>query len=128
MAISPSTMSRLRCRTRRMSIAIEPVTTPNAAAWWIQVCHFGAPDLVLARKAVDVGARAPDVPAFHDGGPTPGPGQVPGQELAARSAAQDEVVVSFGAHLHSPSQRVGSDQVGRTPVGGSRAPSFPASV
>src|SRR5207253_2988777 len=76
-----------------------------------QVRHFGAPDLVLARKAVEVGARAPDVPAFHHGGPTPGPGQVPRQELAARSAAQDEVVVSIGAHLHSPSQRVGGDQV-----------------
>src|SRR2546427_12586304 len=29
-------MSRLRCSTRRMSIAVEPVTTPNAAAWWIR--------------------------------------------------------------------------------------------
>ncbi len=60
--------------------------------------HLGAPDLVLAREAVDVGARAADVAALHHGRAPTGLGQVPGQVLARRAAAEDEDVEPFGRH------------------------------
>src|SRR5437763_1367128 len=40
MAIKLSTMSRLRCRTRPMSIAVGPVTVPNLAAWRTRSATF----------------------------------------------------------------------------------------
>src|SRR5262249_27962292 len=61
-----------------------------------QVGDPGAPDLVLAGQAVDVRAGAADPFPLHDGRPAPRAGQVPGQELAARTAAQDEDLIAWG--------------------------------
>ena len=60
-----------------------------------QVGDFRAPDLVLAREAVDVRARPADPSALDDGNAAPGVRQVPGEELAALAAAKDEVFVRF---------------------------------
>src|SRR5262249_22879442 len=68
-----------------------------------QVRNLRAPDLVLARETVDVRTRAADPPSFDDGGSVPGSGHVPGQELSAKSASQDENLVSFSRHGHLPS-------------------------
>src|SRR5437879_3302198 len=89
-----------------------------------QVGNLRAPDLVLAREAVDVGTRAADPPSFDDGGPMSRSGHVPGQELSARSATQDENLVPFSRHGHlldavvsatetqgSPSRRTARDDV-----------------
>jgi hypothetical protein len=47
-----------------------------------------APDLVLARHAVDVRARAADPPALHDRRAPAGSCQVPGEQLPALSTAE----------------------------------------
>src|SRR5262245_29110085 len=63
-----------------------------------------ARDLVLARHAGDVGTGAADPLAFHDGSPPSGCCHLPGDELAASSAAKHEDVVPFGlghGFLHS---------------------------
>ena len=60
-----------------------------------QVRDLGAPDFVLAGQAVDVRARAADPFPFHDGRTVPCLGQVPGQELAARAAAQDQDFIAL---------------------------------
>ena len=60
-----------------------------------QVGDLRAPDFVLAGETVDVRAGAADPFAFHDGGPPPRSGQVPGQVLAALAAAQDEDFIPF---------------------------------
>ncbi len=50
----------------------------------------GAPNLILARKAGDVGTGAADPPALDDDGPPPRSGQMPSEQLPAKSAAQDQ--------------------------------------
>jgi hypothetical protein len=60
-----------------------------------QVGDLGTPDLVFARETVDVGARAADPVAFHDGRPLPGVGHVPGQIFARLATAEDENVHPF---------------------------------
>jgi hypothetical protein len=52
----------------------------------------GAPDLVLAGHAGDVGTRPSDPAALHDGCPAPRLRHMPGQQLAAPSAADDDDV------------------------------------
>jgi hypothetical protein len=55
-----------------------------------------ARDLVLAWHAGDVGTGAADPFAFHDGSSPSGACHLPGDELAASSAAEDEDVVPIG--------------------------------
>src|SRR5262249_19780193 len=55
----------------------------------------GAPDFVLAGQAVAVRAGAADPFPLHDGRPASGTGLVPGQELAAGAAAQDEDFIAL---------------------------------
>jgi len=57
-----------------------------------QVGDLGAPELVFARKAMDVKARAADPLAFHDGRPMPRVGHVPGQIVARLATTEDEHV------------------------------------
>src|SRR5215510_10347174 len=51
---------------------------------------LGAPDLVLAGQAIDVGTGATDPSALTDGGPSTRSRHLPGQEPAARSTAKDQ--------------------------------------
>jgi hypothetical protein len=44
-----------------------------------QMCNPRAPNLILAGQAGDVGARAPDPPAFHNGCPPPRSCHMPSQ-------------------------------------------------
>src|SRR5262249_12490600 len=67
-----------------------------------QVRNLRAPDLVLAREAVDVRTRAADPASLDDGGPMPRSGHVPGQQLPTKSASQDESLVPFSRHRHLP--------------------------
>src|SRR5262249_7461618 len=63
-----------------------------------------ARNLVLARHAGDVGTGAADPLAFHDDSPLSSSCHLPGDELAASSAAEDDDVVPFGLghrFLHS---------------------------
>src|SRR5262245_3665537 len=53
-----------------------------------------AGNLVLARHASDVGARAADPSALHDRRSSPRCRQMPGDELATGSTAEDESIVS----------------------------------
>src|SRR5262249_21909025 len=55
-----------------------------------------ARDLVLAWHAGYVGAGAADPSAFHDGSSPSGARHLPGDELAASSAAEDEDIVPIG--------------------------------
>ena len=50
----------------------------------------GAPNLILAGKAGDVGTGAADPPAFHDGGTSPRSRHMPSEQLPAKSAAKDQ--------------------------------------
>ena len=53
------------------------------------------PNLVLGGQAGNVGTGAPDPSPLHDRGPSPGPRQLPGQELAALSTAEDQDFIPF---------------------------------
>ena len=55
-----------------------------------QVSNFRAPDLVLAREAIDVGAGAANPTALHHGSTSPGTRHVPSQIHAAISTAKDK--------------------------------------
>ena len=55
-----------------------------------RVCDVRAPDLVLARHAIDIGAGAADPLPLHDGRASPRLRHVPRQELAASSTAKDQ--------------------------------------
>jgi hypothetical protein len=57
-----------------------------------QVRDFGAPDFILGRQAIDVGAGAADPPALDHCGASPGSRHVRGQEHAAIATAEDESV------------------------------------
>jgi hypothetical protein len=77
-AISPSTISRLRASTRFMSVATgrhqsEPIRVVD------QIGDFCAPDFVLAGKTVGVRAGAANKFPFDDGGAMPRFGHVPGE-------------------------------------------------
>jgi hypothetical protein len=87
-------MSRLRCRTRHID---RPGTghRPEGGRAADQVGDLRAPDLIFAREAIDVGARAADQQAFHDGRPMPGVGHVPRQIFARLAAAEHEDVKPF---------------------------------
>ena len=54
-----------------------------------------APNLILAGQASNVGTGAPDPPALDDGSPPPRSRQMPSQQLAAKSAAEDQCVKVF---------------------------------
>src|SRR5262249_8030317 len=60
-----------------------------------QLGDLGAPDLVLAGQAIDVGAGATDPAPFHHGRAPAGLAEMPGDELAALAAADHERVVAF---------------------------------
>jgi hypothetical protein len=57
---------------------------------------LGAPDLDFAREAIDVGARAANQLAFHDGCTISGVGHVLGQLIARCAAAENEDVKLSG--------------------------------
>src|SRR5436305_6192830 len=52
-------MSRLRCRTRSMSIAVEPVTIPNLAAWWTRSATFALQISFLLGRQLMFGQEPP---------------------------------------------------------------------
>ena len=53
------------------------------------------PNLVLGGQAGDVGTGAADPSPLHDRRASPGPRQLPGQELARFSTAEDQDVIPF---------------------------------
>ncbi len=55
-----------------------------------QIRDLGAPNLVLARQAGDIGAGAADPPALDDGSPPPRLRHLPSQQLAAEAAAENQ--------------------------------------
>src|SRR5262245_45548277 len=62
-----------------------------------------APDLVLTRQTSDGGTGATDPTALDHNDPLPRSGQMPGEQLAALSAAQDqEIVMSWLGHDFPP--------------------------
>ena len=80
-----------------MSVATGPVRVPNWAGVPRQMRDARAPDLVLAGHAGDGGAGAPDPAALHDGVPLARAGQMPGEQLAALAAAEDQGVEALGS-------------------------------
>jgi hypothetical protein len=54
------------------------------------MCYFRAGDLVLGGHAGDVGTGAANPTPLHDGGSSSRLRHVPGDKLAARTAAKDE--------------------------------------
>jgi hypothetical protein len=68
-----------------------------------QMRHLGAPNLVLAGHAGDIGTGAADPAALDDGSPPPRLRHVPCQQLAALAAAQDQDFNLFCRHELSPS-------------------------
>src|SRR5436305_15245134 len=52
-------MSRLRCRTRSMSIAVEPVTIPNLAAWRTRSATFALQISLLLGRQLMFGQEPP---------------------------------------------------------------------
>src|SRR5262249_41973114 len=77
-------------RTVAMSMATGPVMVPKLCSVAHQIRDLGAPNLILTGQAVDVGTGAPDIPALHDGSPSPGSRHLPSQELATLAAAEDQ--------------------------------------
>src|SRR3989442_1061197 len=59
MAIRPSTMSRLRCRTRAMSIAAEPAWVPNSAACFTSAATFALQISFLLGRQLIFGHEPP---------------------------------------------------------------------
>jgi hypothetical protein len=60
-----------------------------------QMRDLGAPNLIFAGQAIDIGTRAPDIPALHDGSLSPRSRHMPRQELATRATAQDQDFIPF---------------------------------
>jgi hypothetical protein len=77
----------------------------------------GAPNLILAGKAGDVGTGAADPPALHDRGTPPRLRHMPGEQLPAKSAAKDQNFNRFRfRHEHPPVDirgRKGHENTGR---------------
>src|SRR5271154_1738444 len=68
----------------------------------------GAPNLILAGKAGDVGTGAADPPALHNGSTSPRLRHMPSEQLPAKSAAKDQDFNRFclrHEHLPCPSSR-----------------------
>jgi hypothetical protein len=64
--------------------------------------HPRAPDLGLARHAGDIWAGAADPSALHKGRAPPGLGQVPGDQLASLSAAENQRIEVFALRHELP--------------------------
>src|SRR5277367_7130643 len=63
----------------------------------------GAPNLILAGKAGDVGTGAADPPALQDGGTSPRLRHMPSEQLPAKPAAKDQNFNRFCLrHEHLP--------------------------
>src|SRR5262249_2368435 len=77
-------------RTVAMSMATGPVMVPKLCSVAHQIRDLRAPNLILTGQGVDVGTGAPDIPALHDGSPSPGSRHLPSQELATLAAAEDQ--------------------------------------
>ncbi len=76
-----------------------PRAVPRAIMY--EVSDLGAPDLVLAGEAVDVGAGTADVSPLDHGCPMTRLRHVPGEKHAAISAAEDQRFKSFWlGHRH----------------------------
>src|SRR5438093_6111145 len=60
-----------------------------------QMRNLRAPNLIFAGQAIDIGTRAPDIPALHDSSLLPRARHMPGQELATRSTAKNQDFVVF---------------------------------
>src|SRR5262245_599488 len=60
-----------------------------------EMCDPRAPDLVLAGQAGDGGTGAADPTALDDRNALPRSGQMPGEQLATLSAAQDQEIAMF---------------------------------
>ena len=60
-----------------------------------QMRDLGAPNLILTGQTVDVGTRAPDIPALHDDSLSPGLRHMPSQELATNSTTKDQDFIHF---------------------------------
>ena len=74
---------------------IDPHATRRGAAlrsMMRKLCHLRTPDLVLVGQARDVGTGAADPSPLHDGGSPPRAGQMPRQQLAPISTAEDQSV------------------------------------
>jgi hypothetical protein len=55
-----------------------------------QMCHFRAPNLILAGQAGDVGTGAPNPPALYDNSPSPRSRHMPSQQLTTLSSAKNQ--------------------------------------
>jgi len=99
-AISRSTISRLRCRTRAISVVTGLVTTEMGGV--VRKVADPPPNLVLVRHAGDIWEGAADPVALDDGGTPPRLRYVPSERLAALPAAQDKGVEVFRSRHGSP--------------------------
>src|SRR5262249_34000556 len=84
----------IRCHSQTPPLQ-EPPRSRCHSAVAHQRCDLGAPDLVLAGQAIDVGTGATDPSALNDGGPSTPSRHLPGQEPAASSTAKDQVFKSI---------------------------------
>src|SRR5271170_867665 len=76
----------------------------------------GAPNLILAGKAGDVGTGAADPPSLHNSGASPRLRHMPSEQLPAKSAAKDQNFNRFclrHEHLPCPSSRSKRSRKGR---------------
>lgn len=64
-----------------------------------QIGDFGAPDNVLAGKAIDIRARSADPSPFDDDVLLLGFAKMPGQALAGLAASDDEIFDGLRAHV-----------------------------
>ena len=79
--------------------------------------RLGAMDLILAGQACDVGAGAADPFALDNRDPAARSPVVPGRELAAASAAEDQNVIMFGLRHARPPLKSSNSQ---TPIAPTR--------
>src|SRR5208282_6157513 len=73
----------------------------------------GAPNLILARKAGDVGTGAADPPALHDRGASPRLRHIPSEQLPAKPAAKDEDFDRFRLRHEHPLSRFSGSKTSR---------------
>jgi hypothetical protein len=92
MAISPSTMARLRARTPAMLTETGPVSVPNSAACLARWATLALQISFLLGRQLVLGQARSDQPALHLGDGLTGAGQVPGKECSSFSAADDQCV------------------------------------
>src|SRR5262245_55416424 len=121
-------------RTVAMSMATGPVMVPKLCSVAHQIRDLGAPNLILTGQAVDVGTGAPDIPALHDGSPSPGSRHLPSQELDTLAAAEDQDFKPFWlshallclCRLSIVLHRGGRPPAGRSEASATRCPSLRA--